>query len=1098
MPSADRVTLAFVPALSSILRRPPTLLRPSLVKFRTATSSTRHTTIFTRPTHASAASPAPAAHATSVPPASDDSPVSTPLTFQDALRRLQEYWASKGCLVWHPYNVEVGAGTMNPATFLRVLGPEPWSVAYDEPSIRPDDSRYGDNPNRLQRHTQFQVIIKPAPDCAQELVVGSYRALGIDTRRHDVRFVEDNWESPALGAWGLGWEVWLDGMEVTQFTYFQQAGGMPLDSVAVEVTYGLERIIMALQSRTHFKDIAFTPSLTYGEIFMQNEVEMSKYNLDDADIARNKQFFDLYEAEAIALLEKSLPVPAYNYVLKASHTFNILDARGAIGVTERARYFQRMRNLARDVARLWVERREELGYPLAREEETPVTKIPQLPSTLVSERKDVADFVLEIGLEELPAADVSDTIAQVSKLLTGLLTDARLSYSSLDVNGTPRRISAFVRDLQTRQADETRRVRGPPLRAALADGKFTKAGAGFLRSQGAKEEDAELDETEGYMYATVHKTGRCTEEVLAELLCPNLIAKLTAGKSMRWNSSGITFSRPLRWLLCLLDDNVVPLEYANILSARTTRSLRGDDGFARDTEIASAGQYHNVLRNLQIVLSREERATHIREESKRLASKVGGFVPEDYIQGGLLEEVTDLVENPIPLVGRFDEKFLALPAEVLVTVMKKHQRYFPVVDEAGKLINAFITVANGDSNFVDIDAIQAGNEAVLRARYADAAFFYDKDTVDRKLSDFVSLLSGLTFQEDLGSMLDKKNRVRSSIDEVSKLMALNEAERSDAAQVADLYKADLATAMVVEMTSLAGIMGRHYAEKSGEVSPDISEGIFEASLPRFSGDAVAKSKAGAAVAVADRMDSLVGLFSVGLIPKSTADPFALRRAALGVVQTVVALDLDVDFGDLVAVASATLTDQTGKGVSLDTQQKVIEFIGKRLEGYLLDNARVPDDIVKAVLGVEQNGRNALAALTLCATISDLKANNSEQLASAQAAHSRAARLLNSLKDLSLAELVDAQVDPSLFEDKEEGALWEALQKTSVTEEGTYRDLLQRKVEQLANIRGEVDFFFDGVFVNAEDAAKRKNRLALCAKIVAISKDICDLTAILSS
>eukprot|EP00879_Flechtneria_rotunda_P020818 GHRR01021915.1.p1 GENE.GHRR01021915.1~~GHRR01021915.1.p1 ORF type:complete len:394 (+),score=157.66 GHRR01021915.1:133-1314(+) len=273
-------------------------------------------------------------------------------TFQEAIKRLQNYWASVGCLVWLPHNTEVGAGTMNPATFLRVLGPEPWNVCYAEPSIRPDDSRYGDNPNRVQRHTQFQVILKPDPGNAQELYLGSLAALGIDTTAHDVRFVEDNWESPVLGAWGLGWEVWLDGMEVTQFTYFQQAGGKVLDAPAVEITYGLERILMALQGVKHFRDIRYSDCVTYGELFLQNEYEMSCYNLDVADVAVQRQKFALCEAEARRLLAKRLPVPAYDLLLKCSHAFNIMDARGAVGVTERAEIFATMRSLAREVTGL--------------------------------------------------------------------------------------------------------------------------------------------------------------------------------------------------------------------------------------------------------------------------------------------------------------------------------------------------------------------------------------------------------------------------------------------------------------------------------------------------------------------------------------------------------------------------------------------------------------------------------------------------------------------------------------------------------------------------------------------------------------------------
>ncbi len=430
----------------------------------------------------------PWAPSSALSPSEKKSSASTVPTFQDAVRLLQDYWAAKGCIVWHPCNTEVGAGTMNPATFLRVLGPEPWSVAYEEPSLRPDDSRYGENPNRLQRHTQFQVIVKPAPECAQELVLGSYRALGIDLCKHDVRFVEDNWQSPALGAWGLGWEVWLDGMEVTQFTYFQQAGGVALENVAVEVTYGLERIIMSLQGKTHFKDIVFAPGITYGEIFMQNEFEMSVYNLKDADVQRNALLFDEYEAEAKQLLEKRLPVPAYGYLLKASHTFNILDARGAVGVTERARFFQRMRSLAREVATLWLDRRAELDFPLLGASGLQNSAVSPSSAAAQSQPQSLLEkepFVLEIGVEELPPADLDSMVDQLKSLVMGLLDDAGLRFDSIKVTGTPRRAAVVVQNLQTCQEDTKERVRGPPLRVALDDnGNPTRAALGFFEKAG--------------------------------------------------------------------------------------------------------------------------------------------------------------------------------------------------------------------------------------------------------------------------------------------------------------------------------------------------------------------------------------------------------------------------------------------------------------------------------------------------------------------------------------------------------------------------------------------------------------------------------------
>ena len=286
------------------------------------------------------------------------------LTFQEAILRLNQFWADQGCLIWQPYNVQVGAGTMNPATVLRVLGPEPWNVAYVEPSVRPADGRYGENPNRWQQWYQYQVILKPDPGNPQEIFLESLEALGINRREHDIRFVEDNWASPALGAWGLGWEVWLDGQEITQFTYFQQAGGFSLDPVSVEITYGLERIMLPLQDVRGFPEIEWLDGLTYGDVFLRSEVEHCIYNFEQADVERLTQLYDLYEAEAENALERGLVIPAHDYVLKCSHTFNVLDSRGAVGVTERARYFARMRELARRVSEAYVKQREEMGFPL--------------------------------------------------------------------------------------------------------------------------------------------------------------------------------------------------------------------------------------------------------------------------------------------------------------------------------------------------------------------------------------------------------------------------------------------------------------------------------------------------------------------------------------------------------------------------------------------------------------------------------------------------------------------------------------------------------------------------------------------------------------
>nr|CAD1837228.1 unnamed protein product [Ananas comosus var. bracteatus] len=398
----------------------------------------------------------------------DGRKASSILTFQQAIQRLQEYWASVGCSIMQCSNTEVGAGTMNPLTFLRVLGPEPWNVAYVEPSIRPDDSRYGDNPNRLQRHTQFQVILKPDPGNSQDLFLGSLSALGINVNEHDIRFVEDNWESPVLGAWGLGWEVWMDGMEITQFTYFQQAGSLQLLPISVEITYGLERILMSLQGVDHFKKIQYADGITYGELFLENEKEMSFYYLEHANVEHIQKHFENFEEEACSLLSLGLPIPAYDQLLKASHAFNILDSRGFVGVTERARYFGRMRSLARQCAQLWVKTRESLGHPLGISYDANSLIHPSVVEfDLKKEMEQPRLFVLENwdGRAATSGCSRSKRASNRGKVLT---------------YGTPRRIVICVENLSINQEEEETELRGPPVAKAFdQEGKPTKAAEVF-------------------------------------------------------------------------------------------------------------------------------------------------------------------------------------------------------------------------------------------------------------------------------------------------------------------------------------------------------------------------------------------------------------------------------------------------------------------------------------------------------------------------------------------------------------------------------------------------------------------------------------------
>lgn len=991
-------------------------------------------------------------------------------TFQEAISRLQQYWAGVGCALWLPHNTEVGAGTMNPATFLRVLGPEPWNVAYAEPSIRPDDSRYGDNPNRVQRHTQFQVILKPDPGNPQELYLGSLEALGIDTRAHDVRFVEDNWESPVLGAWGLGWEVWLDGMEVTQFTYFQQAGGKVLEVPSVEITYGLERILMALQGVKHFKDIQYSPGVTYGEMFLQNEYEMSVYNLDEADVEGQRKRFDLYDEEARRMLAKRLPVPAYDHLLKLSHTFNLLDARGAVGVTERANCFATMRSLAREVTGLWLARREEQGYPMG---VVPPLADPPAATPAAERSAEAAPFVLEIGSEELPPEDVVAALEQLKERVPALLDRLRLGHGGMTVEGTPRRLAVMVHELAARQSNSAEKVRGPPAKVAYAaSGEPTPALLGFCKKNGVTVEDcfAEAD-AKGveYVWAEVKQVGRSAAEVLTEEL-PALVASLSFKKSMRWRPDA-AYSRPLRWLLALHGDVVLPFTYAGLQAGSTTRLLRNAD--QPEQQVASAADYLPVLQQGAISLGLEGRKQQIWQAVTAAAAGVGGVVP-DGTRGDLLDEVSNLVESPTVVLGGFDPAFLALPREVLVMVMRKHQRYFPVCKhQSDELLPYFVTVANGP---VDVPTVQNGNEAVLRARFEDAQFFYSND-LTTPLRDARPRLAGTMFQKDLGSLLDKSNRVEQLVPALGAAAGLEDAVPV-AAQAAHLCKADLATSMVTEMTALAGTMGRHYALKEG-LPAAVAEAIFESVLPRNAGDLLPQTPAGLLVSVADKLDSLVGLFAAKCAPTATADPYGLRRAAVGMLQALISAEARLDLGAAVEAAAAVQPI----AVSDEHKAAVLEFIERRLEQLLVD-AGVQIEAVRAAL--RERGRDAaLAARTAREIRDEMASGEAGRLYQVMAAMARPVRLTR-------GKQIDAAwaVDEALFEQEEERALWAAYQAATaqVTPDMPVPDFLAAAEPLIAPL----DAYFDKVFVMCDNEAVRQNRLAMLRDLAALPAGILDL------
>ncbi|WIM93906.1 glycine--tRNA ligase [Actinoplanes oblitus] len=971
------------------------------------------------------------------------------LTMQEALARLTAYWTEQGCLIVQPMNTEVGAGTLNPATFLRVLGPEPWRVVYAEPSVRPDDSRYGENPNRLQTHTQLQVILKPDPGNPQELYLGSLAALGIDVAAHDVRFVEDNWASPALGAWGLGWEVWLDGLEITQFTYFQQAGGLNLDPVSVEITYGIERIIMALQEKQHFKEIEYAPGVSYGEVFGQAEYEMSRYYLDDADIETNRRLLDLYAGEAQRMIDAGLPVPAHSYVLKCSQAFNVLDARGAVSTAERAAEFARMRRLAGEVATLWVARRGELEHPLGLVTPPAPARTPAAAQTGDRPRT----LVFEIGTEELPPAELRSAREQLLRLVTEGLAGTRLEHGEIRVFGTPRRLIAVVQAVAAREEDHVRTVKGP--RAGAPD----KAIEGFARGHGVSREDLEIEDPgTGVPHLVLRRNepGRAAPQVLADVLA-KVVGGLRAAKNMRWNDPRLAFSRPLRWLTALWGDDVVPVTVGTLAAGRQTRLLR--TAVPPVADIASAETFLETLGVNGIVADHEDRRELIAVGAQDLVYPDGTIDVRG--EAALIDQITDLVEQPLPLLGTFDEGYLTLPDAVLTTVMRKHQRYLPVRDEDGKLLPMFVTVANGP---VDVDLVRTGNEAVLRARYEDARFFYRAD-LDTPLADMRARLARLTFTDKLGSMADRAGRIGVLARLLGDRLGLGSPALDRAAE---LVKFDLGAQLVTEMTSLAGVMARDYALHAGE-SRAVAEAVFEAELPRNTGDALPRTIPGALLSLADRLDLVAGLAATVGLPTGSSDPFAVRRAVLGLLAVHRSTP---EFATLSLVDALALATQPVP-VPGEVLAAVGDFLAKRLEQALTEEGH-PVDRVRAVL---PHFARPSVADTLLAQLAG--AVGDATFAAVAAAIQRARRIVPAG--------TTAGYDVSVLKEPAELALHDAV--TAVTLPPVPD--LPLFVAATAGLVDPVNRFFDDILVMAEDPGIRAARLGLLATVRDLGEGLLD-------
>ena len=995
------------------------------------------------------------------------------MTFQEIILNLQKFWSDYGCTITQPYDIEVGAGTFNPSTFLRCLGPEPWNAAYIEPSRRPTDGRYGDNPYRLGAYYQYQVILKPSPTDVLPLYLESLKNLGVDPSTNDFRFVEDDWESPTLGASGLGWEVWWNGAEITQFTYFQQMGSCDLNPICAELTYGLERIALYLQNVNSVYDIRWNEHLNYGDIHHQSEVEFSKYSFEVANTEMLLNLFNIYEKEVFDCLDQGLVLPATDYVLKSSHAFNLLDARGVISVTERGGYIERVRRMAQRNAQAYLDQRDDLGYPLGMAAEKK-QKPKENRSQLITEN-DTADLLFEIGTEEIPASYISPALDQLQNMAKETLMEQNLSFGELKVMGTPRRLALSVSNLETLQPDQSVEVTGPPKKAAYdAEGNPTKAAVGFAKSQGVNTDDLRVAETPRGEYVAVTKLqkGRSASNILEDLL-PNWINSLDFPKTMRWDN--LRFARPIRWIVAILEDQEIPFQLDTLTAGRITYGHRSLNPEPIKLDSASVDNYIDKLEIANVIVNHDLRRTEIQ---KQITEILNSEDCETAIDQDLLDQVNFLVENPQAIVGSFSESHLDLPAEVLITSMKKHQRYFPMIKSDQQLVAKFISISNGTDG--NIDTVRHGNERVLRARLADATFFYQEDR-RTTLADRNRKLQSVIFQVKLGSLYDKVKRLESLTSFIAQQTKVDNATKDYAVKAAYLCKSDLTTQMVAEFPTLQGVMGRYYALDAG-APPRVAAAIEDHYRPVAADSDLPTSLEGSILSIADKIDTIVGYFGINEKPTGSQDPYSLRRQAIGILRVLQKLDLSVSFSSLVEKA----IELYKVNLSENTKVEVLDFVRGRLKVLLQTKGYVPDEI-EVVLATGK------------IDVSDIEkriqaVSNFRSSANFSQVYPALNRVLRILPD-SLPK----EIDPDLFED-------DAEQKLSSLIIGMDADLnkliksqnYDKLLIKLSALQPAIDQFFDQVLVMAEDLDVRQNRFTLLNAIGQRIYAIGDLTKLVIS
>ncbi|MDI9409129.1 MAG: glycine--tRNA ligase subunit beta [Candidatus Pacebacteria bacterium] len=1019
-------------------------------------------------------------------------------SFQGIILTLQQYWAEQGCVVLQPYDMEVGAGTFHPATTLRSLGPDRvWRAAYVQPSRRPSDGRYGENPNRLQHYYQFQVIMKPSPANPQELYLGSLEAIGIDPHAHDIRFVEDDWESPTLGAAGLGWEVWLNGMEVSQFTYFQQVGGIDCNPIPVELTYGLERLAMVVQGVDSVYDLDWNGATgearkSYGDVFKENEIEYSHYNFDHTDPAVLRRHFEDAEKECSDLITAGLPLPAYDQCIKASHRFNLLDARGAVSVADRAAYIGRVRALAKQCCELWAAKGEanKNAAPEPRLAVVPVAA----PKVAVAENPEL---IFEILCEELPARFQPLGEENLKNGLVKKFNDLKIEFGAIHIYSTPRRLGISVTGLPLMTPPREEEKKGPKESAPDA------AKQGFLRSAGLTNL-AEAELRDGVYFAVKKIPGQPLVEVLPALLA-EVVTKLEWPKSMRWGTGKMRFARPIRNLLAVFGGVTLTggLHLGRVAwyngesdfepGYAAAPDFVGDDNFLPFTNytfghrflsdsakifVTNSDDYVAQLEKNFVIAKRENRRNKIIFD----ISLNSNF--ENINDDNLVNEITGLVEYPAKFQPEFNEHFLNLPRELIILTMKQHQRYFPrhELNSGGsynQLSNRYVFFSN---NYGDVanDNIINGNNRVLTARLSDAEFYWQQDK-KIGLDEFRRRLVNRAYHAKLGTMYDKSERLGKLMEKLTPNFRINVPDAKDLRRAAVLCKADLTSGMVGEFPELQGIVGSYLASEQNEnqqVCLCIYHSYNYARNPYTNF---------LYLHIVDQLDHLVAFFAIGEVPTGSKDPFALRRSALVILNNL--QDNHCDFSLLEAIQNSAeiLQEQHPKIDCNAAVQPVYDFIKTRFfNSFDGKNADIVQAISKDQLEDDLNWQ--------IQKIEEFSKIDTALILNLTAGYKRANNILQD--EVSKGTKIDGLPDKSLFKFEEERNLADKLIGwVPMGQKDKFLDLFRDRINLLVKLRAPIDSFFTAVKVNDDDPEIRLNRLRLLKQLRDTMYQIADFSLI---